>query len=192
LFLDPPAAIRHGFARMSRDLATPALPAAKPVDACPAAGRSAEVPLAPLVRTAIRGEALDAAALEDFVESLPGVGGVCVFKGNIRPLENGQRIESMEYEHYAGMAERELERVAREAAATPGVLAVAVEHRVGAIPVGEAAVMIAVGAAHRAESFEACRQVIEAIKQRVPIWKRSDAGPGRSDARPDEEGLVHG
>jgi molybdopterin synthase catalytic subunit len=138
------------------------------------------------IRAAIRSERLDAAAIEASVEK-PGAGGICVFKGNIRPQEGDRTIGSMTYAHYEGMAQKVLRQIADDAAARWPLLAIAVEHRVGEIPVGESAVIVAVGAGHRAEAFEACRHIIETIKQKLPVWKASDAGPGKSEAVPEEE-----
>jgi len=135
------------------------------------------------VHIAIRASELDAAALEERVR-VPGAGGIVAFRGIIRPVEEGQEIGEMAYEHYPGMAERELSRLADQAAARWPVLAIAIEHRVGPVPVGHDAVVVAVSTPHRAEAFAACAWLMDAIKQTVPIWKRSALGPGRSEADP--------
>jgi molybdopterin synthase catalytic subunit len=77
----------------------------------------------------------------------------------------------LEYSAYAPMAEAECGRIAAEAEGRWPV-AVALRHRVGTLEVGDVAVAIAAGSAHRDAAFEACRYVIEEVKRRVPIWKR--------------------
>jgi molybdopterin synthase catalytic subunit len=106
---------------------------------------------------------------------------VVVFRGRIRPDEQGETIAAMAYEHYAGMAEKQMAQIVDRAAVRWPLLAVAVEHRVGEVAVDDDAVVVAVGAGHRAEAFEACRWIIDEVKRVVPIWKRSDAGPGLPD-----------
>jgi molybdopterin synthase catalytic subunit len=107
-----------------------------------------------------------------------GIGGVVVFLGAVRDQARGREIEHLEYEAYAGMAEREMAKIAEQACARwPGVR-VAIAHRTGRLEIGELAVVIAAGAPHRAEAFEACRFAIDALKQSVPIWKKEIATDG--------------
>lgn len=101
-----------------------------------------------------------------------GDGAVSVFLGTVRNVNAGQRVLFLEYEAYAGMAERELERIAAEAIARFAVTKVGIVHRVGRVEVGEASVAIAVSAPHRGPAMDACRFVIDTLKARVPIWKR--------------------
>ncbi len=101
----------------------------------------------------------------------PGSGGRVVFTGCVRPEEGDRIIERLDYEHYSPMAERELEKLAKEAADRWGLNDVRIIHRVGPIPVAEESVSIVVGSGHRAEAFEAARFLIDELKIRVPIWK---------------------
>jgi molybdopterin synthase catalytic subunit len=101
----------------------------------------------------------------------PESGGRVVFTGCVRPEEAGRTIDRLDYEHYSPMAERELEKLAREAAQRWGLNAVRIVHRVGAIPVAEESVSIVTASGHRAEAFEAGRFLIDELKVRVPIWK---------------------
>jgi molybdopterin synthase catalytic subunit len=102
----------------------------------------------------------------------PDTGALAVFLGTVREVNEGRAVRGMEYEAYGAMAAAELARlVADVAVAVPGVR-VAVEHRVGALAIGEVSVAIVAAHAHRAPAFEAARWVIEALKVRVPIWKR--------------------
>jgi MoaE-MoaD fusion protein len=105
-------------------------------------------------------------------------GGVATFTGVVRSLSRGKRIVRLEYEAYAPMAEAKLAEIARQiAAALPGVR-LAIVHRVGKLAVGEAAVVIAASAPHRAQAFEACRAAIDRLKESVPIWKKEIAEDG--------------
>jgi molybdopterin synthase catalytic subunit len=105
----------------------------------------------------------------------PECGGSCAFLGSVRsgPAEatNGG-VTGIEYSAYDAMAEVELDRIVAEASARWGGARIAVRHRVGLVPLGEASIAIAVAAPHRGAAFDACRYVIEEVKRRVPIWKR--------------------
>lgn len=101
----------------------------------------------------------------------PGRGGLVTFTGNVRGETHGRRVLRLEYEAYGPMAERALARIGAEVGAAHGA-AVAVVHRVGVLQPGEAAVVIACAAPHRTPAFRACEQVLERLKQDVPIWKR--------------------
>lgn len=108
----------------------------------------------------------------------PDAGGLVVFAGAVRDQSRGHRIRFLEYEAYPPMAEKEMNRIADEAATRwPGVR-VAIAHRLGHLEIGELAVVVAAAAPHRAEAFEACRFAIDTLKLRVPIWKREVATDG--------------
>jgi len=135
----------------------------------------------------IRSEALDVGAVLRAVEHA-GAGGTAIFVGSVRDENEGRRVTLLEYEAYPSMAEKEMQAIAAEIASEiPGVR-LAVQHRVGPLDVGALAVVCAASAAHRGEAFEACRRLIDRIKERVPIWKREHGpdGPywvGWEDAR---------
>ena len=105
-------------------------------------------------------------------------GGTCVFVGTSRRWTDGVETDLLTYEAYAPMAEAELDRLAREAAERWPVVRVAVLHRTGAVPPPEASVVVGVACAHRAPAFEACRWIIDALKEDVPIWKTEHGPPG--------------
>jgi molybdopterin synthase catalytic subunit len=87
-------------------------------------------------------------------------------------------VTAIAYSAYAAMAEAELGRIIEEVhRAHPGAR-VAVRHRLGRVPVGEASVAIVAAAPHRAEAFAACRAAIEHVKQRLPIWKKEERADG--------------
>jgi molybdopterin synthase catalytic subunit len=98
-------------------------------------------------------------------------GGIAVFLGTVRNHHGGRAVERLEYSAYGPMAEAECARIVAEAERTWGTT-VAVEHRIGALGIGDVSVAVAAAAAHRDEAFAACRYVIEEMKRRVPIWKR--------------------
>lgn len=94
------------------------------------------------------------------------------FRGVVRGQEDGQLIAALEYEAYSPMAEREMRRIMEEIAATRPCLFAKVIHRVGIVPVGEAAIYVSVAGTHRAEAFALLTQFMDHLKQDVPIWKR--------------------
>lgn len=122
---------------------------------------------APLLHVAIRGEALDPGSLTRLVSN-PAAGAVVSFHGVTR------EVPALEYEAYADMAEAKIAEIAAAAAERHGLCAVAVEHRVGSVALSEPSVVIAVSAPHRAEAFAGAREIIDALKQQVPIWKREE------------------
>jgi molybdopterin synthase catalytic subunit len=128
---------------------------------------------------------LDAAAVSARVSG-PGMGGIVVFVGAVRDEARGRAIRHLEYEAYPGMAEREMERIADEAAGRWPGARVAIAHRTGRLEIGEVAVVVAAAAPHRAEAFAACRFAIDTLKERVPIWKKEFAADGEYwvDERP--------
>jgi molybdopterin synthase catalytic subunit len=109
--------------------------------------------------------------------SAPARGGIACFVGVVRDQDQGKAVRRLEYSAYGPMAELECERIVTEARER-WEAAVALEHRVGTLEVGDAAVTIAAAAAHRDTAFAACRYVIEQVKRRVPIWKREQYADG--------------
>ena len=102
----------------------------------------------------------------------PGAGGIDIFVGTTRNISQGKRVALLEYEAYEPMAIQIMENLEREARERWPLLKVALIHRLGRVPVGEASVVVAVSSAHRKEAFEACRFLIDTLKRDVPIWKR--------------------
>ena len=97
-------------------------------------------------------------------------GGVAVFVGTVRDHDHGNAVTGLEYSAHPTALDR-LEEVAAEVAAEFEAVAVAAVHRVGALAVGDVAVVCAVSGAHRGTAFDATRALIDRLKQRVPIWK---------------------
>jgi molybdopterin synthase catalytic subunit len=108
----------------------------------------------------------------------PETGGVALFVGTVRNHNQGQDVTRLEYQAYAAMAEKELAAVALEIERElPGVT-LACLHRTGSLAVGDIAVICAASAAHRGDAFSACRELIDRLKARVPIWKREHGEQG--------------
>jgi molybdopterin synthase catalytic subunit len=112
--------------------------------------------------------------LESLVRAVrdPEAGAVVTFLGTTRNQNAGRRVVRLEYEAFGSMARREMQQLAAVAVRRWGLRRVAMVHRVGIVPVGQASVGIAVSAGHRAEAFAACRWLIDRLKEIVPIWKR--------------------
>ena len=113
---------------------------------------------------------IDVPGLTAQVES-PSRGAIASFIGLVRDHHEGRSVLRLEYSAYEPMAEAECIRIIADAEARWPV-AVALRHRLGALAVGETAVAVVVAADHRGDAFDACRHVIEQVKNRVPIWKR--------------------
>ena len=108
-------------------------------------------------------------------------GAVSIFLGTVRNSNDGRAVNGIDYSAYNAMAVAEMNRIVDEAIARfPGV-AVALEHRVGTLDVGDVSVAIACAHAHRAAALDANRYVIEELKRRVPIWKREHYLDGTSE-----------
>jgi molybdopterin synthase catalytic subunit len=125
-----------------------------------------------------------------------GAGAIATFVGTVRNTNSGHAVSLLEYEAYPSLACAEMRRILGEIASEHPGVRVAVHHRLGALAVGDAAVVCAASAPHREEAFVACRLVIDQVKARVPIWKREHGpdGPywvGWEDAR-CEPGHAHG
>ena len=127
--------------------------------------------------TAIREQPLSVDELIDAVQH-EGAGAIATFIGLVRDHNDGREVRLLEYHAYIPMAEKELAAIAAEIEAEIGGVRVACAHRVGELGVGDRAVVCAASSAHRAEALAACRELIERVKARVPIWKREHGPDG--------------
>jgi molybdopterin synthase catalytic subunit len=114
---------------------------------------------------------LDAAGLRAEATD-PAAGAVVVFEGCVRNHHAGMSVESLAFEAFVPMAVAELERLRAEAMERFALLRCLIHHRIGPVPLNEAAVVIVTASAHRQEAFEASIWLMDRIKERVPIWKR--------------------
>lgn len=119
---------------------------------------------------AIVSRPIDTAALHAAVAG-PDTGAVSIFIGAVRNHNAGRAVTGIEYSAYDAMAVRELTSVADEAEAEFAGVRIAVEHRIGELAIGDASVVVVAAHAHRRMAMDACTQVIEELKKRVPIWK---------------------
>ena len=129
------------------------------------------------MRAAIVTRDIDAAALIAEVASAAN-GATSLFLGTVRDVSDGRAVTGMEYTAYDAMASRELAKIADEASEKFAGVALVIEHRVGALALGDISVAIAAAHAHRAHALDATRFVIEELKRRVPVWKREHYADG--------------
>jgi molybdopterin synthase catalytic subunit len=102
----------------------------------------------------------------------PESGGIDVFIGIVRNATKGKPVIRLEFEAYEPMAIAEMEKIIKHAEERWPIQKALIHHRTGILEVGEVPVIIAVSAAHRAAAFDACRYIIDTLKQTVPIWKK--------------------
>jgi len=115
----------------------------------------------------------------------PANGAVVTFIGVVRGVTEGRETLYLEYEAYPEMAEKVLQQIADEIRERwTDIREVAIVHRVGRLEIGETAVVIALAASHRAQTFDALRYAIDRIKDIAPIWKKefwADGAEWRSE-----------
>ena len=99
-------------------------------------------------------------------------GAIATFQGTVRRQSRGRQVIALEYEAYEGMAEKVMAEIAEGVKGRYELCDVAIAHRVGRCEVGEVSVAIAVSAPHRQDALSACRDVIDELKERVPLWKK--------------------
>ena len=147
---------------------------AEPVEAAEPAS-VAEPVEAPATLSYIADTVIDAAPLEEFVLT-PQNGALVTFRGIVRDHDHGESVSALDYQAHPEAA-RFLEEACALVAAETG-LRIAAAHRVGALTIGDTALVAAAAAPHRAEAFAACERVVEIVKQTVPIWKRQHLAAG--------------
>jgi molybdopterin synthase catalytic subunit len=99
-------------------------------------------------------------------------GAIATFTGTTRISSRGRTVTHLDYEAYEGMAERVMAEIAEGLQSRYELSAVAIHHRVGRVGIGETSVAIAVSAAHRQDALAACKDAIDELKERVPLWKK--------------------
>lgn len=119
----------------------------------------------------IHQETLNIQSCIDWIMS-PESGGIDVFIGTVRNATKGKSVLKLEFEAYNQMAVNEMKKIASQACDKWPLQKVLIHHRTGKLQVGEVPVIIAVSAAHRDAAFDACRYIIDTLKQTVPIWKK--------------------
>ena len=114
---------------------------------------------------------IDAAALATPL-ARPSAGGFAAFEGRVRDTNEGRRVTALDYEAFEALATAEGARIVEAALRRHGATTARCVHRLGTLAVGDVAVWVGVAAPHRAEAFAACREIIDAVKHRLPIWKK--------------------
>lgn len=110
----------------------------------------------------------------------PECGAECVFLGRTRTgthAEHG-RLTGLQYDAHRSMAKTQIRELVAEAIEQFDCRAVRIHHAIGAVPIGQASVVVQVACGHRAAAFEACRYLIDKLKHTIPIWKREDWADG--------------
>ncbi len=133
----------------------------------------------PAVIVALVGERIDQQSIVAAAKSSED-GAVVVFDGIVRNHSRGRPTLHLDYEAYEGMALRQMRELGIRARERFGVRQVTMVHRLGRLEIGETSVLIVVASAHRSAAFEACRWLIDSVKQRVPIWKRETFANGQA------------
>jgi molybdopterin synthase catalytic subunit len=108
-------------------------------------------------------------------------GAVVTFLGTVRDLTGGRTTVALDYEAYAGMAEKTMVEIEADTRARWPVGDIALVHRLGRLEVGEISVAVAVSCPHRQQAFEACRHAIDRLKELVPIWKKENWADGATE-----------
>jgi molybdopterin synthase catalytic subunit len=110
----------------------------------------------------------------------PASGGIALFAGAVRDHDEGQSVTALSYTAHPSAADH-LRQVAESVAGRFDVNAIAAVHRTGDLAIGDLAVVVAVSSSHRASAFDACRAMIDELKQTVPIWKHQRFAGGASE-----------
>ncbi|MEZ5114913.1 MAG: molybdenum cofactor biosynthesis protein MoaE [Candidatus Nanopelagicales bacterium] len=110
----------------------------------------------------------------------PSAGALVSFGGVVRDHDHGREVESLDYEAHP-TAERVLQEIAAEVAARHDLVALAVGHRSGPLKVGDAALVAAVSSHHRREAFAACADLVDTVKERLPVWKHQRFADGTEE-----------
>jgi molybdopterin synthase catalytic subunit len=123
---------------------------------------------------------IDHAALTERVRSNQA-GAVCTFLGTVREMTGERRTIALEYEAYPEMAARKMAELEAEARRRWPIQDVALVHRTGHLDLGEVSVVVAVSCPHRHQAFDACRWLIDTLKEVVPIWKQEVWADGTTE-----------
>ncbi len=120
------------------------------------------------------------------------IGAVAAFVGRVRDVAHDQSLQAMELEHYPGMTEKALDRIAADAAARWRLLGVRIIHRIGRLASCDRIVLVLTASGHRQDAFAACEYIMDYLKTRAPFWKKehTDSGAHWVDARESDEAAL--
>lgn len=116
----------------------------------------------------------------DGIESFPECGGIGIFIGTVRNHHEGKAVQALKYTAYAPVAEKMIRQIEQDIQAQYGVSYVRVVHRIGALDIGDTAIIAMAYAPHRREAFAACEEAVERVKHEVPVWKEEFYTDGSS------------
>jgi molybdopterin synthase catalytic subunit len=122
---------------------------------------------------------IDAQAIKALVSDA-STGAIVLFSGDVRDHDHGRSVVSLTYEAHPS-AQEVLETVVGDFAADSSVTAIAAVHRVGEIPIGQAALVVAVASSHRSEAFTAAGALVDLIKEKLPVWKHQFFADGTDE-----------
>ncbi|MCK5727814.1 MAG: molybdenum cofactor biosynthesis protein MoaE [Methylococcales bacterium] len=105
-------------------------------------------------------------------------GATNIFIGTMRDFNDGDEVTSMTLEHYSGMTEKQLATIIEKTQQNYAILDVLLIHRVGLLLPNQPIVLIAIWAVHRGDAFDACREIMEALKSSTPFWKKENLTEG--------------
>ncbi len=133
-----------------------------------------------IVRAAVTGDALRLSEHEELV-AYRASGAVVGFCGVVRNHDGGREVMRLDYSAHPHAEQILFEVLAEAAADASGVRAIAASHRVGSLQVGEAALVVAVSADHRAAAFNTCARLVDTVKERLPVWKHQFFADGTDE-----------
>lgn len=107
----------------------------------------------------------------DGIQCFPECGGIGIFVGTVRNHHQGRAVKALKYTVYKPVAEKMIRQIEQEVQQKYGVSYVRVVHRIGALDIGDTAIIAMAYAPHRREAFEACEEAVERVKYEVPVWK---------------------
>ncbi len=116
----------------------------------------------------------------DGIQHFPECGGIGIFVGTVRNHHEGKAVKALKYTAYAPVAEKMIRAIEQEIQAKYKVSYVRVVHRIGALDIGDTAIIAMAYAAHRREAFQACEEAVERVKHEVPVWKEEFYADGSS------------
>ncbi|MFP6808635.1 MAG: molybdopterin synthase catalytic subunit MoaE [Pseudomonadales bacterium] len=129
------------------------------------------------MRISVQEQAFDAGAEIALLKS-SGVGGINVFVGVVREMNEGDSVSGLFLEHYPGMTEKQIKTIIDEAGARWDLQSATVIHRVGQLHPDDEIVFVGVSSAHRGDTFDACEFIIDFLKTRAAFWKKETFSEG--------------
>lgn len=129
------------------------------------------------VRISVQDETFDSGSELALLQS-PGVGGIAVFVGIVRNVNEEDTVSGLYLEHYPGMTEKQIGNIMEEAASRWNIAAATVIHRVGQLYPGDEIVFVGTSCAHRGDAFDACEFIIDYLKTRATFWKKETTNEG--------------